>query len=97
MRKETGDVRYQCKSDAERASLAILVKVSLTRPLCKAPPPLIGMTNEVKRARSACDRGYCLLLLCELRRLNQFQNSADLVLTALGRCDDGVQTVQTAN
>lgn len=33
LRKETGDHRYQCKSDAERASLAVLVKVSMTRPL----------------------------------------------------------------
>ncbi|GAA5861875.1 hypothetical protein JCM5353_007126, partial [Sporobolomyces roseus] len=33
MRKETGDERYQCRSDAERASLAVLLKVSLTRPL----------------------------------------------------------------
>ncbi|SCZ90779.1 BZ3500_MvSof-1268-A1-R1_Chr1-3g02242 [Microbotryum saponariae] len=32
-RKETGDPRYQCRSDAERASLAILIKISLTRPL----------------------------------------------------------------
>ncbi|SGY31972.1 BQ5605_C002g01295 [Microbotryum silenes-dioicae] len=32
-RKETGDPRYQCRSDAERASLAILIKFSLTRPL----------------------------------------------------------------
>jgi MFS family permease len=35
MRKETGDDRYQCRSDAERASLAILIRVSLTRPICK--------------------------------------------------------------
>lgn len=33
MRKETGDARYQCKSDAERASLAVLFKISLTRPI----------------------------------------------------------------
>ena len=33
LRKETGDTRYQCKSDAERASLRVLVKVSMTRPV----------------------------------------------------------------
>ncbi|KAK4050498.1 hypothetical protein OIO90_005081 [Microbotryomycetes sp. JL221] len=33
MRKETGDNRYQCRSDVERASLVTLVKVSLLRPL----------------------------------------------------------------
>ncbi|GAA5877188.1 hypothetical protein JCM16303_006193 [Sporobolomyces ruberrimus] len=33
LRKETGDERYQCRSDAERASLAVLLKVSMTRPL----------------------------------------------------------------
>ncbi|SCV68698.1 BQ2448_819 [Microbotryum intermedium] len=32
-RKATGDPRYQCRSDAERASLVILIKISLTRPL----------------------------------------------------------------
>lgn len=32
-RKETGDSRYQCRSDAERASLAILIKNSMTRPV----------------------------------------------------------------
>ncbi|KAL8278271.1 hypothetical protein RQP46_009303 [Phenoliferia psychrophenolica] len=33
LRSTTGDPRYQCKADAERASLLILVKVSMTRPL----------------------------------------------------------------
>ncbi|GAA6043247.1 hypothetical protein JCM8097_008485 [Rhodosporidiobolus ruineniae] len=33
LRKQTGDMRYQCRSDAERASLAVLMKVSMTRPL----------------------------------------------------------------
>ncbi|BGP36379.1 hypothetical protein JCM10450v2_000279 [Rhodotorula kratochvilovae] len=33
LRKQTGDERYQCRSDAERASLAVLMKVSMTRPL----------------------------------------------------------------
>lgn len=41
MRKETGDERYQCRSDAERASLAVLLKVSLTRPLCMSVPLLL--------------------------------------------------------
>lgn len=36
LRKETGDERYQCRSDAERASLAVLLKVSMTRPLCES-------------------------------------------------------------
>lgn len=34
LRKETGNDLYQCRSDAERASLAVLLKVSMTRPLC---------------------------------------------------------------
>ncbi|KAK4055318.1 hypothetical protein OIV83_000601 [Microbotryomycetes sp. JL201] len=33
LRKETGDERYQCRHDLERASFAMLVKVSLLRPL----------------------------------------------------------------
>ncbi|GAA5972770.1 hypothetical protein JCM11641_003013, partial [Rhodosporidiobolus odoratus] len=33
LRKQTGDGRYQCRSDAERASLAVLMKVSMTRPI----------------------------------------------------------------
>lgn len=33
LRKEKNDPRYQCRSDAERASLAILIKVSMTRPI----------------------------------------------------------------
>ncbi|GAA5858755.1 hypothetical protein JCM8547_004973 [Rhodosporidiobolus lusitaniae] len=33
LRKQTGDMRYQCRSDAERASLTVLIKVSMTRPL----------------------------------------------------------------
>ena len=36
LRKQTGDERYQCRSDAERASLAVLMKVSMTRPLCSS-------------------------------------------------------------
>ncbi|GAA5888892.1 hypothetical protein JCM6882_002892 [Rhodosporidiobolus microsporus] len=32
LRKQTGDMRYQCRSDAERASMAVLFKVSMTRP-----------------------------------------------------------------
>lgn len=36
LRKQTGDDRYQCRADAERASLAVLVKVSMTRPLCES-------------------------------------------------------------
>lgn len=33
MRQELGDDRYQCRSDAERSSLAVLMRVSMTRPL----------------------------------------------------------------
>lgn len=33
LRKETGDLRYQCKADAERASVGTLVKQSLSRPI----------------------------------------------------------------
>jgi hypothetical protein len=33
LRKETGDQRYAVKADEERASLRILIKNSLTRPL----------------------------------------------------------------
>ncbi len=37
LRKDTGDNKYQCRADAERASMAIMVKTSLTRPLCESP------------------------------------------------------------
>ncbi|GJN92132.1 hypothetical protein Rhopal_005162-T1 [Rhodotorula paludigena] len=33
LRKAIGDERYQCRSDAERASMVVLMKVSMTRPL----------------------------------------------------------------
>ncbi|KII83384.1 hypothetical protein PLICRDRAFT_180466 [Plicaturopsis crispa FD-325 SS-3] len=33
MRKESGNDRWKCKADEERASLTVLIKVSLTRPL----------------------------------------------------------------
>ena len=33
LRKDTGDDRYQCRADQERASLAILVKTGVSRPL----------------------------------------------------------------
>ena len=33
LRKETGDLRYRAKAEAERASIAILIRNSLTRPL----------------------------------------------------------------
>lgn len=35
LRKDTGDSRYQCRSDAERASMTVLIKQSMTRPLCE--------------------------------------------------------------
>ena len=54
LRKETGDLRYRAKAEAERASIAILIRNSLTRPLwsecwlrrglpappAHAPPPI---------------------------------------------------------
>jgi len=65
LRKDTGSDRYQVRSDAERASLAIMVKTSLTRPLCKpinAPwlspcmpaltPPLPPQTSSLPSPRS---------------------------------------------
>lgn len=33
LRKETGSERYKCRADEERASLAILIKVGISRPL----------------------------------------------------------------
>ncbi len=33
LRKDTGDARYQCKADAERASVGTLVRESLSRPI----------------------------------------------------------------
>ena len=33
LRKETGDARYQCRADAERASVSALVRQSLSRPV----------------------------------------------------------------
>lgn len=52
LRKETGDERYQCKADAERASLMILVKVSLTRPLwfLISEPVVIALTAWISFA-----------------------------------------------
>lgn len=52
LRKETGDDRYQCRSDADRASLTIMIKTSLTRPLCKlvcaaTPRPRHGSAERV--------------------------------------------------
>jgi hypothetical protein len=61
LRKQTGDGRYQCRSDAERASLAVLIKVSMTRPLCTYSSSLClsrterswkeGGTDQVARNR----------------------------------------------
>lgn len=45
LRQETGDDRYQCKSDAERASILILIKGSLIRPMC---------THHATLARQLC-------------------------------------------
>ena len=42
MRKDTGDERIQCRSDAERASLAIMIKTSMTRPLCEPLTPIFA-------------------------------------------------------
>lgn len=33
LRKETGDERYRCRADAERASVGVLVRQSLSRPI----------------------------------------------------------------
>lgn len=33
LRLETGDMRYQCKSDAERGSIALMMKTSMGRPI----------------------------------------------------------------
>ncbi|KAK9894077.1 MFS general substrate transporter [Cystobasidium minutum MCA 4210] len=33
LRQETGDQRYQCRADEERASLAVLIKTGVSRPL----------------------------------------------------------------
>lgn len=35
LRKDTGSNLYQCRTDAEKSSLLVLMKVSMTRPLCK--------------------------------------------------------------
>lgn len=61
MRKETGDERYQCRSDAERASLTVMIKTSLTRPLCKLRvlrvPPL-KLTARPRLRRPALHRAH---------------------------------------
>lgn len=35
LRDDLQDDRYQCRSDAERSSISVLMRVSMTRPLCK--------------------------------------------------------------
>lgn len=71
LRKETGDERYQCRSDAERASLAVMLKVSLTRPLCKLTLLLLArpLSDEsVQIIRPPRHGIYRLLLLCTFLR-----------------------------
>lgn len=69
MRREVGDDRYQCRSDAERSSLAVLMRVSMTRPLCEsasAPFKLAcgtARTHGPCRRRSARDRSHCCIFL----------------------------------
>lgn len=43
-RKETGDPRYQCRADEERASLAVLMKTGVSRPLWFLISEPIGKT-----------------------------------------------------
>lgn len=39
LRDDLQDDRYQCRSDAERSSISVLMRVSMTRPLCEAARP----------------------------------------------------------
>lgn len=48
LRKETGDQRYKARAEAERASIAILIKNSLTRPL----------TSEITGKPRLCRLGH---------------------------------------
>lgn len=36
LRQETGDERYQVRSDLERTSYATMIRISVTRPLCQS-------------------------------------------------------------
>lgn len=67
LRKQNCDGRYQRRADAEKANLAVLIKVSLTRPLCTflllpAPLPPSGVltvpsqTSSVRKRRSSSSR-----------------------------------------
>lgn len=60
LRKTTGLDRYQCRADAERASLAVLIKVSLFRPLrlLLTEPVLIAFGELLLVSLSSCMRVY---------------------------------------
>jgi len=47
LRKDTGDMRYQCRADEERASLAILIKTGVSRPLWFFISEPIGRSNSI--------------------------------------------------
>ena len=52
LRKETGDERYQCRADQERASLAILIKTGISRPLWFFISEPIGAEKHVKTQKT---------------------------------------------
>lgn len=57
LRKETGDSRYQARADAERASIPILIKNSLTRPLwseCGCGESPITVTHALHPPLTQC-------------------------------------------
>lgn len=56
LRKQTGDQRYACRSDAERASLAVLIRVSMTRPLCTSFATVVVFFEGEKKTDLATER-----------------------------------------
>lgn len=77
LRKETGDNRYRARAEAERASIAVLIKTSLTRPLWLliSEPIVFFFSLWISLLWGVM---YCLLsaigLVTELHNFTQGQN-----------------------
>lgn len=72
LRKETGDQRYRARAEAERASIPILIKNSLSRPILSESSSVLLLTVldltitllRSARNRTNCDSIQCLDRLC---------------------------------
>lgn len=96
LRKQTGDGRYQCRADAEKANLAVLIKVSLTRPLCTSPPPapltdpsrsvlkLLSQTSSAPKPRFSSSRCVPLPLLSLLTLPDSPRNASSYGRRSVG-------------